>query len=467
MLKNRYFYFSMVVGIVTIRLLLNTIVPLMDKTEARYAEIARLMVETNNWITPQIDYGIPFWAKPPLSTWFSAISMKVFGINEFAVRFPYFLISLAIAYIVGQFAKQKKESLFLAVFILFTLPEFLIHAGVVSTDTFLNFSVVLIMLSYWKATTEDNSFVWKYTFFVGIGLGFLAKGPIVLILTAPPIFLWMVIFGKYKSTFFNLPWISGSILCILIALPWYFFAEIYSPGFIDYFIVGEHFKRFFDETWSGDKYGFPKQQPLGIIWIFLVGFALPWIIYLISLLWKNRSHIFKNQWITFLLLWLLWTPLFFTTSKSLIHTYTLPVMAPIALLILHYYEEIKNKKLAISFALILPILSFCMLILMAFTNEYKYYLNTDKYFVSEQMEKNSNYILYQLYNKSYSSQFYSHGKVKSISIEELIEQTESKALYYIILKKKDQDVLEKSNILENLELVSENNKKLLYKSRDL
>ena len=47
-------------------------VPLTDPTEARYAEIARKMVETGNWITPQFDYGVPFWAKPPLHTWLSA-----------------------------------------------------------------------------------------------------------------------------------------------------------------------------------------------------------------------------------------------------------------------------------------------------------------------------------------------------------------------------------------------------------
>jgi 4-amino-4-deoxy-L-arabinose transferase-like glycosyltransferase len=54
---------------------------LLDKTEARYAEIAR--INTNQWIMPQIDYGIPFWAKPPLSTWLSAGSYS-FWVNEFA-----------------------------------------------------------------------------------------------------------------------------------------------------------------------------------------------------------------------------------------------------------------------------------------------------------------------------------------------------------------------------------------------
>ncbi len=63
-------------------------IPLNDVSEARYAEIARKMLETGNWVTPQHDYGVPFWAKPPLSTWLSAFSMKLFGVNEFAARLP-------------------------------------------------------------------------------------------------------------------------------------------------------------------------------------------------------------------------------------------------------------------------------------------------------------------------------------------------------------------------------------------
>lgn len=51
-------------------------IPLNDVSEARYGEIARKMLETGNWVTLLFDYGIPFWAKPPLSTWLSAASMK-------------------------------------------------------------------------------------------------------------------------------------------------------------------------------------------------------------------------------------------------------------------------------------------------------------------------------------------------------------------------------------------------------
>ena len=75
----------------------NAVIPLTDKTEARYGEIARLMAETGNWIVPQIDYGVPFWAKPPLSTWLSAGTASLLVDSEFALMLPYWIIAVLIA----------------------------------------------------------------------------------------------------------------------------------------------------------------------------------------------------------------------------------------------------------------------------------------------------------------------------------------------------------------------------------
>jgi len=117
-------YFLITIALILFRALLNYAIPLMDKTEARYAEIARIMAETNNWITPQIDYGVPFWAKPPLSTWLSALSFELFGVNEFAARFPYLLLCILIALLIGKYAKRKGLDFFIPAVILFTIPEF-------------------------------------------------------------------------------------------------------------------------------------------------------------------------------------------------------------------------------------------------------------------------------------------------------------------------------------------------------
>ena len=225
---------------------------------------------------------------------------------------------------VSRFVAKDKPK-YLAAFILLTLPEFLLHAGVVSTDMSLLICIVLMMLSFWEIMNNGKK-IWGYLFFVAAGFGFLAKGPIVLLLTFPPLIIWTFLFKQWSSFFFKFPWILGTLLMIVISLPWYYFAEKETPGFLDYFFVGEHFKRYTDPDWKGDKYGFPKIQPLGIIWAFLVAFALPWIVAVFYQLWKDRKSIFKNKWVAFLVFWAFWTPAFFTISKSLIHTYTLPSM---------------------------------------------------------------------------------------------------------------------------------------------
>ena len=59
--QKTYIFYSIIV-IIILRFILTGLVPLLDKTESRYAEIARLMYETQEWVVLQIDYGVPFWA---------------------------------------------------------------------------------------------------------------------------------------------------------------------------------------------------------------------------------------------------------------------------------------------------------------------------------------------------------------------------------------------------------------------
>ena len=443
-----------------IRVFLNYAIPLMDKTEARYAEIARIMAETNNWTTLQIDYGVPFWAKPPLSTWLSAISFNIFGVNEFAARFPYLVLNIFVIILIGKYAKRKGLDFLIPALILLTIPEILLHTGVVSTDTALAFCVTLVMVSFWEGIHNKKQAFWKYLFFVGLGLGLLAKGPIIIILTAPPIFVWMVTFKQYKTVWKSLPWILGILITGIVAIPWYYLAEQKTPGFFDYFIVGEHFKRFLSSGWKGDKYGFPKSQPMGMIWVFLFVFAVPWIQLLIGKFWKNKTILFKNKWVTFLLFWLLWTPLFFTVSKSLIHPYIMPIMVPIALLITHYWEEIKHKKRIITVALAIPILAFFIFVTASLTNKADFYINSDKMFIENNSDKNIP--MYHWENKSYSSQFYSKGNIKTIEDNAgLTNNLKLKKPFLIIIPhKRVKDVdLESMKLLK---VIESNYKKSIY-----
>jgi 4-amino-4-deoxy-L-arabinose transferase-like glycosyltransferase len=90
--RERRSLILLLAAVVALRLATLGAYPLLDPTESRYAEIARKMLETGAWLMPQVDYGVPFWGKPPLSTWLSAATMAMFGVNEFAARLPSFLL---------------------------------------------------------------------------------------------------------------------------------------------------------------------------------------------------------------------------------------------------------------------------------------------------------------------------------------------------------------------------------------
>lgn len=332
-------------ALLIVRLALMAWLPLTDTTEARYAEIARKMLETGNWVTPLHDYGVPFWSKPPLSTWLSAFSMGLFGQSEFAVRLPSLLLSLGVLWLVGDLARRRsgRETALAAVLILAGSLLFFASAGAVMTDPALLFCTTLIQVAFWRALSGDGR-AWGHAFFVGVGLGLLAKGPIALVLTGLPIFFWVLLRGQWRALWQRLPWVLGSLLALMIAAPWYIWAELRTPGFLDYFIVGEHIHRFLDPGWQGDKYGFAHATPHGMIWLYAVGALLPWSLAVPLWLLRRRDQLRgrladDDGWLTYLLLWSCMTLVFFSFSGNIIFPYSLPMLPGACLL----FAELWNR----------------------------------------------------------------------------------------------------------------------------
>ena len=436
--------------LLALRLIVTYTLPLADKTEARYAEIARIMSETGEWVVLQIDYGIPFWAKPPLSTWMSAGSFTLIGVNEFAARLPSFLLSVLIIYILFKLVYKGKHKFFLIAIILMTTPQFLIHAGAVSTDVTFTVCLLLAMLSFWRSVMTGET-LWAYFFFVAMGFGLLAKGPLIVVLVGPPLLLWCLLEkGRLRRVLNTFPWISGLFITILISFPWYYMAEQRSPGFIDYFVIGEHFMRFLESGWNGDLYGKPKSQPIGMIWLFLIVFAFPWVQLAFYFLIRNRKQLLKDSWLSFLVLWLVWTPIFFTLSSNVLHTYILPVIPAVALVVLHYWDDFPYKRISIGVALFIPMMAFVGYFFTYYTGSLDEYLNTDKYLLEATSENDSP--IYYLGDKTYSGQFYAQGSVKAI--EDLSVLKESQSGCYLILKHRDikslsDDFLNKTTLIES------------------
>ena len=336
-------------SVLALRLGLAAILPLADTTEPRYAEIARIMAETGDWITPWFDYGVPFWGKPPLSFWAQALSFKLLGVSEFSGRLPSWLANAVIVYLIFTLRRRlhpdhtseaaRRSGLWAALIYATTALGFL-TAGTVMTDSFLALGSTLVLTSL-IIRLQGGTEVWGWLFFLGLAIGLLAKGPLILVLTGLPVFLWVAVTRRWRALWQCLPWIRGAILMLTIAMPWYILAELKTPGFLDYFIVGEHFKRFLVSGWQGDLYGNAHEFTRGTIWLYLIAAGFPWsLIAIVAFglnLWRGQppGHQWqpREQGVGGLILASALSPaIFFTLSGNILWTYVLPGLPFLAVL---------------------------------------------------------------------------------------------------------------------------------------
>jgi 4-amino-4-deoxy-L-arabinose transferase-like glycosyltransferase len=355
--------------------------PLMDTTEARYGEIGRKMAELNDWVTPWFDYGVPYWGKPPLAFWVTALSFKLFGVSEFAARLPHLVISLLIVgLVVWLGARRSRDAAMPTLALISGGFLFFISAGAVMTDIELILGTTLAMAGFWLALEDTNGpgssteparrSQWRAgaLFFGGLAVGLLAKGPVALVLTGAPLLVWTAYNRRWLDTWLRLPWIGGGLITVLIAMPWYWLAEQRTPGFLEYFLLGEHWHRFVTPGWEGDLYGNAHEYPVGAIWAFAFIDMLPWSILLPLAGWYWRHEIRtspatlmatpvnaaasrglahasdaaigqfdfvrfdERAWQGYLLVWTITPLLLFTPARNIIMTYVLPGLPATAIL---------------------------------------------------------------------------------------------------------------------------------------
>ena len=107
---------------------------LFDWDEINFAEAAREMMVTGDYLTVRIDYE-PFHEKPPLFFWMQAASMHIFGINEFAARLPNAItgaVSLLIMFLIGRkLFDEKFGLLWMLAYAGSFLPHFYFRSGII------------------------------------------------------------------------------------------------------------------------------------------------------------------------------------------------------------------------------------------------------------------------------------------------------------------------------------------------
>lgn len=183
-------------------------VHLFDWDEINFAEIAREMVVTGNWAQPQIDY-VPFHEKPPLFIWLQALSMKVFGIGEFAARFPNAIcgmLTLLVLYRIGEQLRGKVFGMLWALaYIGSILPHLYFRSGIIdpwfNLFIFLGLHAITTLVQCDPSRQEGalNARNEKHAWLAGLflGLAVLTKGPVGVLIPGLAMGVYFV-WGRFK-----------------------------------------------------------------------------------------------------------------------------------------------------------------------------------------------------------------------------------------------------------------------------
>jgi 4-amino-4-deoxy-L-arabinose transferase-like glycosyltransferase len=320
---------------------------LVDTTEGRYAGVAQLMLAKNTWITPWIDFHgeiKPYLGKPPLHFWLEQFSFILFGQNNFSARLPSLLSGVGIVATLG-FGTSLLLGTNAAVIAMATLATsclLFFLSGAVVLDVTLTLGITIALISF---LLSDRSKIARYTFFIGMALGVLVKGPLATVLVGATIIPWVTIYrirsGKWAAQLTALPWIRGLLLFSALVLPWYLLAELNNPGFLEYFLWNENFGRYLQSDY-GDEYGNGHRQPFGAAFGMMVLACFPWSLIVAVALFAERKRLVTKQTldsilerplIVFALAWALSCPVLLLGARQYTGTYLLPSVPGFAFLL--------------------------------------------------------------------------------------------------------------------------------------
>ncbi|MDX6765601.1 MAG: glycosyltransferase family 39 protein [Candidatus Methylacidiphilales bacterium] len=288
-----------------------------DETEGQYAGAAREMLQRQDWLIPT-NNGVPRFQKPPLVYWTMMVSVKLFGVNEFAARLPQALATAAwllAVYLLGKRVGGPDFGLYSSM-MLGSAIGFMVFSHVIMPEPFMAFFVTLTVWAFLRAKWRpDQARHWFLAAWIFMGLGCLTKGLHAALwpLGAAAV---MALVSKPSRPFWRgllHPW--GITVFFLLLLPWYLAVEVRYPGFLLDHLVNEQIGHAIDKRWP------PSSNQVDLLVYILQHFfmLMPGMMFLpaaLALWQKHRRE--SNEAFTFshhyLLLWFAFT--FVTTCFS-------------------------------------------------------------------------------------------------------------------------------------------------------
>jgi 4-amino-4-deoxy-L-arabinose transferase-like glycosyltransferase len=313
---------------------------LVGADEPRYAQIAREMLQRHDWITPVLG-GKPWLEKPVLFYWQAMLSYSVFGVSDWAARLPNALNAAAMVLAIYVFVRRFRPGLQLdAAVIAVSMAAVIGYGHAASTDMPLAASFAIAMLAWltWHASQERR---WLAVFYVFIGLGTLAKGPVAPFLAALIIIPFAVVRRNLRIVLRTL-WLPGILLFLAVVLPWYIAVQVRVPEFFRVFILEHNLARYGSNLYRHHQ---PFWYYIPVVLIAL----LPWTVLAVAgLIDAIRSQTKKDdsgrqEFGLFFALWGVLPVVFFSFSGSKLPGYILPAVPAFVLLVVEWLDRKRTE----------------------------------------------------------------------------------------------------------------------------
>lgn len=236
----KYFIIIVLAGVLFLPFLGNA--HLFDWDEINFAECAREMIATGDYLRPQIDYQ-PFWEKPPLFIWMQVLSMKMFGINEYAARFPNAFIGIVtlvtLFYAGKRIVGEKMAAWWVLLYASCWLPHLYFKSGII--DPTFNYFIFLAFFQLYLLRFADRK--WLHALLAGLflGLAVLTKGPVAILVALLCFIVYLIVnkglWGYKLPHLFAIAFAAAATFFVWIGVAIMVYGWDYGTWFLDKFIT--------------------------------------------------------------------------------------------------------------------------------------------------------------------------------------------------------------------------------------
>ncbi|MDQ3257975.1 MAG: glycosyltransferase family 39 protein [Acidobacteriota bacterium] len=299
---------------------------LSDWDESIYAQVSKEMIQNGDWLTPHWEYK-PWFHKPPLMMWLTAIFYRLFKVNEFWSRAASAFSGIGLivtVYLVGDFLYDIYVG-FLAAVILLTSYHFVDYARLGNTDIMLTLFTFVAVYSYLRL--KEDSQKWWYVVWAACAFAVMVKG-VAGVIASAVIILALLIDRRFVATAQSKHFWQGLLLAVAIVAPWHIlmFAKhgrAFLEEYVGYHVIARS-TRVIEGHVGGRFYYINELQKFFYPWYYLTPFALA-ICIKENLKGQSRSR----------MLLLLMVVVFgiYTAARSKLSWYILPVYPVLSILV--------------------------------------------------------------------------------------------------------------------------------------